>query len=178
MKKIAGVVAAAFLCLAGSLVYAAGGGASVFASGGDQSVSDNVLRLARYASPEELYYTVKFHFSGGTVHAKVDISNKDYKSIRNAGGYVEVRLYAGKDRGHIKRLEHRTYHMRDDVSDYTFPSNEVCDEHGSYRRYVKVWASARERDGSPMHSFKSSNEGKQMTVTCNSGSWYDYFFGW
>ncbi len=118
----------------------------------------------------ELHYKVNFIHTNGTVKALVDVGDKDYATVKRFGGYVEVHLYAGKNRGHLKLI--RTEKMRhDDKKVVTFPAPEVCNHFGVYTRYLKVWASARTHNGDAMPFYKSNINGKHIRVTCNSSFW-------
>lgn len=148
---------------------------------GMPSPAGRPVELARSLSDEDsLRYTVDFRVSGGQVHAKVDVSNKQLKAIQRAGGHVEIRMYAGDDAGHIKRLENLTYKMSHDKSSYTFPAAAVCSGFGRYHRYVKVAASARTSNGRPLPGIKTdwNAPGLRLKVTCHATTWFDFLFGW
>ena len=171
MRKVIGLVVC--LALTGSI-------ASAFTP--DVKLSDLSSAAEKMSTPAysivavkggqggELFYKVNFIHANGTVKALVDVGDKDYATVKRFGGHVEVRLYAGHDRGHLKLI--RTEKMRhDDKKVITFPANVVCNHVGSYTRYLKVWASARMHNGDAMPFYKSNINGKHIRVNCHKSGW-------
>ncbi|MBI5630226.1 MAG: hypothetical protein HY921_05015 [Elusimicrobia bacterium] len=121
-----------------------------------------------------LPYNVEFNISSGHVNAVIDVPRNYYRFIEDVGGFVEVRLYAGDQRGQERRImKHKEYQLRGHRASFTFPQNSVCDSDSffSYNRHLKVWASARNANGSPMSLFESPNDGRRFTVTCRGLIW-------
>ncbi|MBI4376962.1 MAG: hypothetical protein HY549_10995 [Elusimicrobia bacterium] len=102
----------------------------------------------------------------------VQVREYEFQSITRRGGYVEVRLYAGDQRGQERRLERRTYRMVQAHHNYTFPPKDVCDNSDSasrYDRYLKIWVSARNHDGSPMNDYEARE--RRAHVSCAGWVW-------
>mgnify|MGYP001564566788 CR=1 FL=1 len=170
MRKIIGLVVC--LALTGSI-------ASAFTS--DVKLADLRDGAAKMSTPSymivpvvggkggELFYKVNFINRNGTISAMVDVSDKDFKNVKRRGGHIEVRLYAGSKRGQMKQIRSMT--TRGDKALITFPSNEVCNHFGAYSRFVKVWASARKRNGDAMPGYTSDPKGKHMKVNCFKSGW-------
>lgn len=72
---------------------------------------------------------------GDHVNIIVSMDSQQLESVQRRGGDVEVRLYVGPS-GSERRLEHRTYNLRQSRQSFTLPYNEVCPSLG--RTSVKV----------------------------------------
>ncbi|GEM_PF-5215686 len=144
--------------------YTDGNASATFtcASRGDDSGSDR---------SESLDANVRFNIGGGQVNAVIEVNSRQFDIVNRYGGYVEIRLYAGDQRGQERRLDRRTYEMRSNRASYTFPPADVCDRDAvfSYDRYVKVWASARRGNGDPVPGLEARE--RHYHVVCKGALW-------
>ncbi|MBI4063663.1 MAG: hypothetical protein HY401_05105 [Elusimicrobia bacterium] len=144
-------------------------------SGGGYNPPSGGNTLHTRVTPREGFWT-------GNVYADVAVDPSQFRNVLNRYGYVEIRLYAGRQRGQEKRLGNESINFKDQTykltrftgnSDrVTFDSSDVCDSSDRifYNRYLKVWVSAREADGTPFPGFRPA-EGVRITVRCNAFTW-------
>lgn len=110
----------------------------------------------------------------GQVNAQVSVDRDQFHKITlQREGRLQVRLYAGDQRGQEKRLEGREYRMVVPSQSFTFPPSDVCDRgsFGSYDRYLKVRILPRDSTGK--HPLKGMSQGESASarVQCRGLIW-------
>ena len=182
MRKVLGLVVC--LALTGSIASA-----DTFMSNGPlPDMSKSAAKMSTPASREagdvflatggrggELQYKVNFIHTDGAVKVLVDVDGKDFKTVKRLGGHIEVRLYAGKDGGHLYSHLHwlHTNKLRFDGKKVAeFRASQVCIHAGNnYTRVLEVRASARMNNGDAMPFYKSNVNGKRIRVNCHASRW-------